>query len=81
MSVDVVPRRNILGCIADNLVILDDRLPLADRLSGDLVAARNRRARGYIFSGDNSAGKDFSTGDNDIVTGVQANGERGSVRH
>ena len=76
VRVDVRAGRKIFRREADDLVVLAQRLPLLHRPGEDLVTGRHTR-RGRDLTLDLGSGQDVHARHDDVVGGVQANGERG----
>jgi hypothetical protein len=75
VRMDVRARVQVIGGKADDLVVLAQRLALLDRPGEDLVARRHTRRRGDVGL-DRRAGKDVHARHDDVVGGMQPDGER-----
>jgi hypothetical protein len=78
---DVVAGFDVAGGEADDLVVAMRGLAFCDIAHRDLVAGGDRDDRAHVFLGDERAGGDLDARDDDVVLGVQADGQVGGLEH
>src|SRR6185312_16465255 len=82
VHVDVLARRDVLRGEADDLVVAPHRLPGLHRPHSDLVAGGHARRDGHVaFLDERGAGGELDARDDDVVGGIQADGEIGGLQH
>ena len=66
---------------ADDLVVALDRRARRDRARRDLVPGGDEPADRHVLVGDPRAADQLRAGDDDVVVGMKANGERSAGEH
>jgi hypothetical protein len=72
MAVDHRAGRDVLAGEADDGVVFEDRVALAQMGGGDLVAGRHLAARHYVLLGHRRAGRHVHPRDDHVVARMQA---------
>ncbi len=81
VHVHVIASRDRLRGEADDLVVAVHRLALLDRPHRDLVAGRNAHRGAHVLFGEHRSGGNLDARDDDVVLGMQADGQVGGLQH
>ena len=81
MHVHVVARRDRLRGEADDLVVAMHRLTLGHGAHGDLVPGGDAHCGAHVLLRHQRAGGKLGARDDDVVVGMQTNGEIDGLQH